>query len=218
MWPFTIGLALQLALLHPARDRVPENSLSLVYPVARRGRAGAGIARGRRRVPPRVDLTGPLVGVVLARRRRAARAGARAATRRRAGSPSASRSPPRSASYALVNKHRIAHTAPITYLGASMVGPSLILTRSHRLNQRPRGAVCSLGLAGGNSHPGHLRCLCAQMLAALQRASAPSGRRGARDKHRRRCGFASVIPRASTSGRNGSPAPASSRAALHCWA
>jgi drug/metabolite transporter (DMT)-like permease len=172
VWPYTIGTgALQLLYFALLATAYRTSSLSLVYPIAR-GVAPVLVLLAGIAVLSKSTSAGQVVGVVLVGvgvllvrgLGRHAEAGGVAFGLAIAATI---------ASYTLVDKHGIEHAAPITYLELSMIGPSLIYAGA--IAQIKGGAALRAawgwqtvvaGLATFGAY--------ALVLAALQRASAPS--------------------------------------------
>jgi len=172
VWPFTIGTgALQLLYFILLATAYRKSSLSLVYPVAR-GVAPVLVLLAGVAVLSKSTSAGQVVGVVLVGLGvllvrglgRHAEAGGIAFGLSIAATI---------ASYTLVDKHGITHAAPITYLELSMIGPSLIYAGAIA---RIKGRVALRAAWGWPTVIAGLATFGAYalVLAALQRASAPS--------------------------------------------
>jgi drug/metabolite transporter (DMT)-like permease len=172
VWPYTIGTgALQLLYFVLLATAYRKSSLSLVYPVAR-GVAPVLVLLAGVAVLGKSTSAGQVVGVVLVGvgvllvrgLGRHAEAGGIAFGLSIAATI---------ASYTLVDKHGITHAAPITYLELSMIGPSLIYAGAIA---RIKGRVALRAAWGWPTVIAGLATFGAYalVLAALQRASAPS--------------------------------------------
>ncbi len=172
VWPYTIGTgALQLLYFVLLATAYRKSSLSLVYPVAR-GVAPVLVLLAGVAVLGKSTSAGQVVGVVLVGvgvllvrgLGRHAEAGGIAFGLSIAATI---------ASYTLVDKHGITHAAPITYLELSMIGPSLIYAGAI---VRIKGRVALRAAWGWPTVIAGLATFGAYalVLAALQRASAPS--------------------------------------------
>ena len=172
VWPYTIGTgALQLLYFVLLATAYRKSSLSLVYPIAR-GVAPVLVLLAGLAVLGKSTSAGQVLGVVLVGAGvllvrglgRHAEAGGVAFGLAIATTI---------ATYTLVDKHGIRHAAPITYLELSMIGPSLIYAGAiGKIKGLPAlraawgPATVIAGLATFGAY--------ALVLAALQRASAPS--------------------------------------------
>jgi drug/metabolite transporter (DMT)-like permease len=172
VWPYTIGTgALQLLYFALLATAYRTSSLSLVYPIAR-GVAPVLVLLAGIAVLSKSTSAGQVVGVVLVGvgvllvrgLGRHAEAGGVAFGLAIAATI---------ASYTLVDKHGIEHAAPITYLELSMIGPSLIYAGAIA---QIKGRAALRAAWGWQTVVAGLATFGAYalVLAALQRASAPS--------------------------------------------